>query len=228
MGSGRRRIGSRALKRRYPSAEKAIRTLEIPVPPETRSPEELLAWKLGSKAAARSALLALAEEHQLPHDAPQSVLAALALTRLGVDADLVAKSLAWDEFEDYCAMAISAAGYAVRRNVRLRKPTRQIDIIAESAQLVLSIDCKHWRRGAGAASLAATAAAQAQRTVAYMKAHGNAEDRAFLPVVLTMVDNQVRVVEGIPVVPLTALRAFLASVSRFDEGFAFISRLPKP
>jgi len=34
----------------------------------------------------------------------------------------------------------------------------------------------------------------------------------------------VRVVEGIPVVPLLALREFLASVSRFDDGLAFVSR----
>lgn len=201
--------------------------MEIPIPAGAASPKELLASRLGSRGAATNALTALSEEFRLPHGAPQSVLAALALTRLGVDPDIVAKSLAWDEFEGYCAMAISAAGYAVKTNVRLRKPTRQIDIIAESAQLVLSIDCKHWRRGAGTASLSATAMAQAERTTSYMKTQG-AEERAFLPVVLTMVDSQVRVVEGIPVVPLTALREFLASVSRFDEAFAFISRPPNP
>jgi hypothetical protein len=228
MESGRRRRGSHAPKRRHPPAQRAVRTLEIPIPADLESPEELLASSLGSRGAATNAVIALSEEFRLPHDAPQSVLAALALTRLGVDPDLVARFLAWDEFEGYCAMAISAAGYAVKRNVRLRKPTRQIDIIAESAQLVLSIDCKHWRRGAGSASLSATAIAQAQRTTSYMKTQGAAEERAFLPVVLTMVDNHVRVVEGIPVVPLLALRGFLASVSRFDEGFAFISRPPNP
>jgi len=212
------------LKLRNTPTKGAVRTLDIPIPAEPESPEKLLSSKLGSRTAAKNALLALAEELRLPHDAPQSVLAALLLTRIGVDVGLVAKSLAWDEFEDYCAAAIAAAGYAVKKNVRLRKPTRQIDIIAESAQLVLSIDCKHWKRGAGAASLAATAVAQAQRTTSYMKTHGKSEHRAFLPVLLTMVDNQVKVVEGVPVVPLPALRGFLASVSRFDDGFEFITR----
>ncbi len=222
MESGRRRKGPRAPRRGTPPVERTVRTLDIPVPSEA-GPEELLATKLGSKGAATRAVLALAEELRLPPDAPKGVLAALVLTRLGADLGAVAKSLAWDEFEEYCATSISAAGYAVKRNVRLLKPTRQIDIIAESAQLVLSIDCKHWRR-AGAASLAAAAVAQAQRTTSYMKVHGKPGDKAFLPVLLTMVDSHVRVVEGVPVVPLPALRGFLASVSRFDEGFAFISR----
>jgi hypothetical protein len=215
-------------KRRSQPPERAVRTLDVPLPAETKPLDEYLASKLGSKAAARRAVLEVAEEFGVPPDAPESVSAALALTRMGADLDRIAKSLAWDEFEDYCAMAISAAGYAVKRNVRLRSPTRQIDIIAESATLVLSIDCKHWRRGAGAASLTAPAIAQAQRTRMYMERLKQAEARAFLPVLLTMVDNQARVVQGVPVVPLQALREFLASVSRFDEGFSFISSRSKP
>ena len=204
---------------------RTVRTLDIPVPPGEVPLAEYLASKLGSKAAARRAIFEVSQELGVPPDAPESVSAALALTRMGVDLDRIARSLAWDEFEDYCAMAISAAGYAVTRNVRLRRPTRQIDIIAESATLVLSIDCKHWKRGAGAASLAAPAMAQSQRTRTYMEKRSghHGPERVFLPVLLTMVDSQLRMVEGVPVVPLQALREFLASVSRFDEGLSFIS-----
>jgi hypothetical protein len=210
-------------KRRNSRPTPAVRTLDVPVPVEL-TPEELLASKLGSSASADRAILAVSSDLGVPADASRSVSAALALTRLGADLDRIAKSLAWDEFEDYCAMTISAAGYTVRRNVRLRKPTRQIDIVAESAHLVLTIDCKHWRRGAGTAGLAAPAKAQAQRTKMLRQRSKKREERSFLPVLLTMVDNQVKVVDGIPVVPLPALRGFLASVSRFDEGLAFITK----
>ena len=109
----------------------------------------------------------------------------------------------------------------MRRNVRLRKPTRQIDIVAESPSLVLSVDCKHWRRGAGAAGLEGPALAQAERTELLAVRSRKGGSMAFLPVLLTMVDSQVKVVEGVPVVPLQALRDFLASVSRFDEGLSY-------
>lgn len=182
----------------------------------------LLVAKLGSARAADRAIASVAEELGVPATAPRGVSAALALTRLGVDLGPVARSLTWKEFEEYCALAISAAGYSVRTNVRLRKPTRQIDIIAESPSLVLSVDCKHWGRGASAAGLEAAAEAQIERTEVCAGGTLTGLGRTFLPVLLTMVDNQVKVVGGVPVVPLRALREFLASVSRFDQGLRFV------
>jgi hypothetical protein len=164
----------------------------------------------------------VAEELGVPASAPRVVPAALALTKLGVDLDQVARSLTWREFEEYCALAISAAGYSVRTDVRLRKPTRQIDILAESTSLILSIDCKHWGRGAGAAGLRAAALAQVERTEACARGTLTGMGRTFLPMLLTMVESDVTVTEGVPVVPLRALREFLASVSRFDQSLRFI------
>lgn len=202
---------------------KSVRTIDVPIPADHSSPGERLASLLGSRAAALSAVAQITGELGLPAEAPHNVSAALALTRLGQDAERVASSLSWEEFEEYCALAISAAGYSVRRNVRLRKPTRQIDIVAESPSLVLSVDCKHWRRGSGAASLEAQALAQEERTRIYAGRAKSESSQSYLPVLLTMLDNQVRVVGGVPVVPLQALRGFLSTVSRFDEGLSFIS-----
>jgi len=208
------------VRKKSKGASPRVRTFDVPVPQETSTPRERLESRLGRSAAARAAAQ-VARDLGVPQDTAPEVSAALALTRLGADLGEVARSLKWDEFEDYCAMAISAAGYSVSRNVRLRKPTRQIDIVAESPTLVLSVDCKHWRRGAGARGLAEPALAQAERTKIYSQRLGN-EGKAFLPVILTMEDNFVRSVEGVPVVPLQALKEFLASVNRFDDSFSFV------
>ncbi len=152
---------------------------------------------------------------------PCAVLAALAQIRAGRDAESVSRGLTWSEFEEFCAEALSAAGYAVRRNVLLRKPRRQLDLLAESPTMGLSIDCKHWKRGVGTATLERLALAQAERTRQY-KSRLDAPDKGMLPMLLTMVDNGTRVVRGVPVVPLFALRDFLATVSRFDDEFLFV------
>jgi Restriction endonuclease len=217
------RAGAGASEMHGPPRLGAVRRLEVPVPSTAEQLDRYLVSKLGTGESARRAVLEVVEELGLSPDAPQRVSAALALTRLGADLDRVARSLAWGEFEEYCALVVSAAGYAVRRNVRLRKPTRQIDIVAESLSLVLSIDCKHWKRSAGAGSLEGPAAAQAERTRMYVKSRRQGDSRAFLPVLLTLAENRTRVVGGVPVVPLLALREFLASVSRFEEGLLFIS-----
>jgi hypothetical protein len=206
-------------KRRRAYAGK-VRSLDIPVPDAPPTPERLLSSKLGSKAAADRAMAAVAYELRVPQEAPRSTLAAIALAKLGADLDAVAKSLEWEDFEAFCAMVLTASGYEVRRNVRLRKPTRQIDIVAESPSLVLVVDCKHWRKGLGLSSLGPIISAQAERAGLLLKAHP--KTKPHLPVIITVLDNQARVVDGVPVVPLQGLKDFLSSVNRFDQELSFI------
>jgi hypothetical protein len=149
------------------------------------------------------------------------VLWALGKMSAGRDAELLSRELTWSEFEDLCAEAIKTAGYSVRRNLTLRRPRRQLDLLAESSTMGLSVDCKHWKRGVGEVVLERLALAQVERTRQY-KLTLDAPDKPFLPLLLTMVDNGVRVVAGVPIVPLFALKDFLTNVSRFDEELVFV------
>jgi hypothetical protein len=165
-------------------------------------------------------MVRLAEELGVPRE-PGVVLEALAKIRAGCDAESASRGLTWSEFEEFCAEAVAAAGYAVRRNVLLRRPRRQLDLLEESPTMCLSIDCKHWRRSVGVGALERLALAQAERTRQY-KTRLDATEKGILPMLLTMVDNCRRVVRGVPVVPLVALRDFLAAVNRFDEDLLFV------
>jgi len=151
----------------------------------------------------------------------ERVSAALSRVRRGRGAETVSKELTWAEFEDFCARAVASAGYTVQRNVLLRRPRRQLDLFAESPTMGLSIDCKHWKRSVGPATLERLALAQVERTRQY-KTRLDATSKAVLPMLLTMVENETRVVRGVPVVPVFALKDFLTHVSRFDERFSFV------
>ena len=200
----------------------AAGNLDVPLPAVSISPEALLETKLGSRAAAGRAIAAAAEEIGTTGMAHTNVLASLALVRLGADLDQVAKSLRWDDFERFCASAIASTGYDVSTNVRLKKPTRQLDVVAESPALVLAVDCKHWMRGSGVSRLAKSATAQAERARNLARTGRYSSGKRILPVLLTLADDQVRVVEGVPVVPLHSLKGFLSAVSGFHEGLAFV------
>jgi hypothetical protein len=150
-----------------------------------------------------------------------AVAAALARVKAGRDVESASIGLTWAEFEEFCAEALAAAGYTVRRNVQLRKPRRQLDLLAESSTMGLSIDCKHWRKGVGLAALERLVKAQAERTRQY-KTRLDATDKGILPMLLTMVDNGTRIVDGVPVVPVFALKDFLATVNRFDDALLFV------
>jgi hypothetical protein len=152
---------------------------------------------------------------------PAAVTAALAQIRAGRDVESASSRLTWSEFEEFCSEALAVAGYTVRRNVQLRKPRRQLDLLAESSTMGLSIDCKHWKRGVGLATLGRLVRAQAERTRQY-KTRLDATEKGILPMLLTMVDNGYRIVDGVPVVPLFALKDFLATVNRFDDALLFV------
>jgi hypothetical protein len=94
--------------------------------------------------------------------------------------------------------------------------------VAESPSLVLAIDCKNWRRSAGTASLELAASAQTERTRILAEKAMVAQGKSYLPVLLTVLDSQVKVLSGVPVVPLHGLKEFLASVSPFEDSFSFV------
>ena len=142
-------------------------------------------------------------------------LVAVSLCSLGVPPEEVSSLLSWKEFESFCADVLRSSGFEVRENVRLRKPTAQIDIVARGTSIVLSIDCKHWKRGASASVLAKVAGDQHRR---------NKQLRTTIPeappivsVVITLAQQTDRFASGAAVVPLFALRSFLNSVDEYLE-----------
>jgi hypothetical protein len=154
-----------------------------------------------------------------PHE---NSLAALGLMKLGMDPASVAREVSWQEFESLCAGILRASGYSVRKGVMLKRPRRQIDIVAESTALVLSIDCKHWKNSPAQSSLAGLVEAQVQRTQQYRR-DGKLDGDLLpaLPMLLTLLDSQTRAVDRVPIVPIVLLRDFLLNLNRYDD-FAFI------
>ena len=180
----------------------------------------LLARRSGSESRAFSAIEDLSSQLGLENGSARDVLAAMALVRDGVPPESVSSLMSWREFEEFCAKMLRASGYSVKHNIVITKPRRQIDIFADSPNLALSIDCKHWGRGFAPSSLRRIVAEQVERTTLYKKKMKL--EVPVLPVVLTLLDSSVRLVEGVPIVPVFAMRDFITSVSGFEEGLAVI------
>ncbi len=138
------------------------------------------------------------------------VLAAVALIKLGEDTQRIARELTWSEFEDFCANILRASGFRVLRNIILKKPRMQIDIFADSPDLALSIDCKHWKKAAGGSALQRFAASQVSRTVA-LRLKMTTGGAPIASLILTLTEETPRFVGGVAVVPLFLLRSFLNS-----------------
>lgn len=182
----------------------------------------LLSKRCGSKERASTLLETTALDLGLGMDAVSNqALHAVALVKTGYPLENVARVLSWRAFEGFCANILRASGFQVSENVFLKKPRRQVDIVARSGSLALSVDCKHWRKSIGDSGLWAFAREQRERSEAVRRQVGN-DGVPIASVLLTLLDEQPRILDGVAVVPLLSLRDFLISIESARGLLAFV------
>jgi hypothetical protein len=175
----------------------------------------LLTRKLGSPQMSMQLLERNREALGVKCEPTDAGLVAVSLCSLGAPLEEVSELLSWREFEAFCADLLRSAGYEVRENVRLRKPTAQIDLVAVGTSLVLSVDCKHWKRGASASTLARVAREQHKRNGLLRR--NSVDLPPIVSVIITLAQQEERFVAGAAVVPLYSLHSFLSSVDEYLE-----------
>jgi hypothetical protein len=142
------------------------------------------------------------------------VLAALDLVASGVSGEEAARSLTWKDFEGFCAQLLRASGYVVKENVCLSRPRAQIDLVATGPLLIISLDCKHWKRTPSRSVLESFALAQLRRSRLLRRSLDDPTPIA--SVILSFSESAGSFVEGVAVVPLRALRDFLETVESYS------------
>lgn len=177
---------------------------------------QLLQKRTGSAAKAREAIDDIV--YQLGMPAPtrgEEQLAGLALCARGAPLEQVSKHLTWKDFEGFCSDILQSGGYRVRENIFLRKPRAQVDLFALSGGISLAIDCKHWARAPGHGALSGLVAAQKGRA---RRLHDTLDGAGPIATVIVLaIDGGTRFVDGGAVVPVFALRDFLANLDSFRE-----------
>jgi hypothetical protein len=184
------------------------------VPVETPSLISALQSRTKGVESLRDALADACSDLRLgPEEATTPVCIGYALLKLGVMPEDVSKMLSWREFEQLSAAIIRVSGYAVKENLVLKKPRAQLDVVATGDSLLLSIDCKHYRRGHSASALAKFAQDQLRRSALLrMKLD---DRRPIASVILSMSEPEGKFVEGVAVVPIRALRSFLTTIDSY-------------
>jgi len=139
---------------------------------------------------------------------------------LARESDLESQSLGldWKEFESFAEKIFNSFGCTTIKTIRLRKPTMEIDLVASRTGFSFVVDCKHWKRTVGPASMTRIGERQADR------AKRIAEDgshRKVMPMILTLRDEALFVLEnGVPIVPIHRLSDFILN---WEESYADIS-----
>jgi hypothetical protein len=138
------------------------------------------------------------------------VLAAALAVKHGVALEAAAAALSWQEFEAFTARVLEAHAFQVHRHLVLGEPRMEIDLLATRFQLALALDCKQWRRQPPS-RLREAAHLQAERARRLAGSPKLPRGVGLLvPGLVTLYQPSLKLVAGIPVIPITLLNGFLA------------------
>ena len=175
---------------------------------------QLLVRRTGSTESAMSAIYDVAFRMGEPDAvSTDEQLAGLALCAWGEDVERVSKTLTWRDFERFCSGMLRARGYRVRSDIYLKKPRAQVDVFGISDGISVAVDCKHWARGAGYSSLAKQVGAQKVRAARLHESLDRIGPIA--SVILVLVDQGERFVNGGAIVPVFAFGDFLDNLEAY-------------
>jgi len=132
----------------------------------------------------------------------------------------------WKEFELLAEKAFLAFGWETIRNYRFKMPRMEVDLIAIKHDNAFCVDCKHWRRTVGEATMLRLASQQIKRTQRVLDEMFNLT-RA-MPMLLTRYDEQLFVLPNrVPVVPIARLQGFLQEWEGYLDRI-YACKLPRP
>jgi len=156
-------------------------------------------------------------------DLEQRLKIAVKSIGLGSDVEKIADLLTWSEFEQFSRKSLELNGFRATANFRFKWFGKrwEVDLIGVKKPLVISADCKHWRRGWSGSASIETARSQVKRTRALADASRRIRGRLniieweyayFVPVVLSLHPSQYKFYDKTPIVPILQISDFLQNL----------------
>jgi Holliday junction resolvase-like predicted endonuclease len=160
-------------------------------------------------------------------------IAELAIS-MGADPENVARQLRWQEFEGLVARILDLEGYATASHFIFRHASRkyEIDVLGAKEPMILCVDCKHWHHGWAPSKIITAARNQFGRVQSLSEVFASYEKKhrivgwqsvRLLPIVLTLADVPLKLVDGVPIVSALRFRDFLCEVSPWIKTLRFVS-----
>jgi Holliday junction resolvase-like predicted endonuclease len=151
---------------------------------------------------------------------------------LGADIERVSAFFSWQEFEEIAALALERNNYIAIKNVRFKHGDRrwEIDVVGCRKPIVLSVDCKHWRRGLTPSALRRIVEAQVERTreladtlpaTALKIECARWKKAKFVPMILSLIPSSLKFYDNVPVVPVLQLQDFLMQLPAQVEALTY-------
>lgn len=132
----------------------------------------------------------------------------------------VAEGSAWQHFEQLTAFIFEKNGFRVSvGTVATRnRQRRQYDVIAKRNGRTFLVECKRWSGNHYRLSALKRAILQHRERVAFYQ-EITQEDA--VPVMVTLIEEEIRLFDGVPLVPVHRLNAFIGELDCLADGYSF-------
>ncbi|MGI0009789.1 MAG: restriction endonuclease [Nitrosopumilaceae archaeon] len=143
------------------------------------------------------------EDNQIFFDENDRLKTCLLAIQMGAPVDEVSRSLDWKDFESLAAEILDASEFETTRNLVLKKPRMQIDVVGRKSDVAILIDCKHWKK-ASQSALENAVKKQIERTKRFLKTE---DVKAAIPAIVTLY-QEIRFIDKVPIIPIFQLSSF--------------------
>jgi hypothetical protein len=136
------------------------------------------------------------------------------------DLETVSEESVWQNFERLAAFIFEKNEFSVKVNTvkTLNKTRRQYDVIAWKSNQTFPVECKKWAGSRYRLSVLKSAILKHKERTAFYESIMHADA---VPLIVTLIEEEIRVFEGVPIVPVLKLNAFINELDNHDGGNFF-------
>jgi hypothetical protein len=132
----------------------------------------------------------------------------------------VAEGSVWQHFERLTAFIFEQNGFQVSvGTVATRnRQRRQYDVIARKNGRTLLVECKRWSKNRYRLSALRMAIGKHRERAQF---YGEITQEDAVPVMVTLIEEEIHIFEGVPLVPIHRLNAFISELDNLADGCSF-------
>ena len=133
------------------------------------------------------------------------------------DLERVSEESVWQNFERLASFIFEKNDFRVRVNtVKTRnKNRRQYDVIAWRGSHAFLVECKKWAGSRYRLSALKKAVLQHRERTTFYE---DVTNEKATPIIVTLIEETIQVYEGVPLVPVTRLNAFIHELDNHADG----------
>ncbi|MDH2907725.1 MAG: restriction endonuclease [Candidatus Nitrosotalea sp.] len=144
------------------------------------------------------------EDGQIQFEDSDKLKTSVIAISMGAPIDEISRMLEWQDFESLAAEVLEKRDFDTTKNIIMKNPRIQIDVVGIKSEIAILIDCKHWNNMTQSA-LSEAVKKQIIRTKQFISKH---KVRGAIPAIVTLYQHSVQFIDKVPIIPIHQLDSF--------------------